>query len=107
MGNTFVSSLQTLRFSQLQSLGGLSTSSPAQLTAYQYKVLDYLMQKFPNLKSSQFTVKGDPRVHRVVYLNYRVGKRDLSYPRPQVDLTTREVSIPAPEPEPRRPRRGR
>jgi len=56
---------------------------------------------------SQFTVKGDPRVHRVVHLNYRVGKRDLSHPRPQVDLTTREVTIPAPEPEPRRPRRGR
>src|SRR5262249_10807428 len=38
---------------------------------------------------SQFTAKGDPRVHRVVHLNYRLGKRDLSYPRPQVDLTTR------------------
>ena len=25
---------------------------------------------------SQFTVKDDPRVHRVVHLNYRVGKRD-------------------------------
>ncbi|MEP6914256.1 MAG: TonB-dependent receptor [Acidobacteriota bacterium] len=36
VGNTFVSSLQTLRYSQLQSLGGLLTSSPAQLTAYQY-----------------------------------------------------------------------
>ena len=36
---------------------------------------------------SQFTVKDDPRVHRVVHLTYRVGKRDLSYPRPQVDLT--------------------
>ena len=50
---------------------------------------------------SQFTVKDDPRVHRVVHLTYRVGKRDLSYPRPQVDLTTREVETPAPEqPEP-------
>jgi hypothetical protein len=55
---------------------------------------------------SQFTVKDDPRVHRVVHLNYRVGKRDLSYPRPQVDLTTREVVIPRPEPEPKRPPRG-
>jgi hypothetical protein len=57
---------------------------------------------------SQFTVKDDPRVHRVVHLTYRVGKRDLSYPRPQVDLTLREVETPAapqPEPAPRgRPR---
>ena len=56
---------------------------------------------------SQFTVKGDPRVHRVVHLNYRVGKRDLSYPRPQVDLTTREVLLPQPESEPKRPPRQR
>jgi hypothetical protein len=56
---------------------------------------------------SQFTVKDDPRVHRVVHLNYRVGKRDLSYPRPQVDLTTREVVVPRPEAEPKRPVRGR
>jgi hypothetical protein len=47
---------------------------------------------------SQFTIKDDPRVHRVVHLNYRVGKRDLSYPRPQVDLTTRQVELPEPEP---------
>ncbi len=57
---------------------------------------------------SQFTVKDDPRVHRVVHLTYRVGKRDLSYPRPQVDLTLREVETPAApqtEPAPRaRPR---
>jgi hypothetical protein len=46
---------------------------------------------------SQYTVKNDPRVHRVVHLNYRVGKRDLSYPRPQVDLTTGDIEIPAPE----------
>jgi hypothetical protein len=56
---------------------------------------------------SQFTVKDDPRLHRVVYLNYRVGKHDLSYPRPQVDLTNREVRTPAPEPDPNRPRRKR
>lgn len=57
---------------------------------------------------SQFAVKDDPRRHRVVHLNYRVGKRDLSYPRPQVDLTTREVVVPAPEAEPKAPapRRG-
>ena len=36
VGNTFVSTLQTLRYSQLQSLGGLLTQSPAQLTAFQY-----------------------------------------------------------------------
>ena len=52
---------------------------------------------------SQFTVKDDPRIHRVVHLTYRVGKRDLSYPRPQVDLTTREVATPAPEVVPEAP----
>ena len=56
---------------------------------------------------SQFTVKDDPRVHRVVHLTYRVGKRDLSYPRPQVDLTTRQVETPAPSnPSPRPSRAG-
>ena len=55
---------------------------------------------------SQFVVKNDPRIHRVVHLTYRVGKKDLSYPRPMVDLTTRGVSTPAAEsfPKPRRPR---
>lgn len=52
---------------------------------------------------SQFVVEGDPRRHRVVHLNYRVGKRDLSYPRPQVDLTTRRVTLPAPEADPNAP----
>lgn len=56
---------------------------------------------------SQFTIKGDPRRHRVVHLNYRVGKRDLSYPRPQVDLTTRRVVVPSPEAEPKAPARRR
>jgi hypothetical protein len=56
---------------------------------------------------SQFAVKDDPRVHRVVHLIYRVGKRELSYPRPQVDLTTREVDVPAPEPQPKERRRPR
>jgi hypothetical protein len=56
---------------------------------------------------SQFTRKDDPRIHRVVHLTYRVGKRDLSYPRPEVDLTTREVETPGPiaEPAPKAPRR--
>ncbi|MGO9470851.1 MAG: hypothetical protein ACLQIB_23950 [Isosphaeraceae bacterium] len=48
---------------------------------------------------SQYTRNDDPRIHRVVHLTYRVGKRDLSYPRPQVDLTTRQVETPAPEPK--------
>ena len=48
---------------------------------------------------SQFTVKDDPTIQRVVHLTYRVGNRDLSYPRPQVNLTTREVETPAPDPE--------
>jgi hypothetical protein len=50
---------------------------------------------------SQFTLKGDPRLHRVVHLGYRVGKRELSYPRPQVNLTTRTVETPEPERESR------
>jgi hypothetical protein len=54
---------------------------------------------------SQYTKPDDPRIHRVVHLTYRVGKRDLSYPRPQVDLTTRQVETPAPEPEPKAPPR--
>ena len=69
-----------------------------------------LYQKFGdnlsvNPQFSQFTVKDDPRIHRVIHLTYRVGTRDLSYPRPIVDLTTREVATPAPEvfPKPRRP----
>jgi hypothetical protein len=46
---------------------------------------------------SQFRVKGDPRVQRVVHLSYRVGKRELSYPRPEVNLTTRQIETPPPE----------
>jgi hypothetical protein len=48
---------------------------------------------------SQYTKVDDPRIHRVVHLTYRVGKRDLSFPRPQVDLTTRHVETPPPESE--------
>jgi hypothetical protein len=60
---------------------------------------------------SQYTREDDPRVVRVVHLTYRVGKRDLSYPRPEVNLTTRTVQVPRPdvenEPEPKtKPRRG-
>jgi len=59
---------------------------------------------------SQYALEDDPRVNRVVHLIYRVGKRDLSYPRPEVNLTTRKVETPPPdtenEPKPKpRPRR--
>jgi hypothetical protein len=54
---------------------------------------------------SQYTKADDPRIHRVVHLTYRVGKRDLSYPRPEVDLTTRGIETPPPEAEPKAPRR--
>ena len=46
---------------------------------------------------SQYTPKDEERVHRVVLILYRVDKRDLSSPRPTVDLTTREVVLPKPE----------
>ena len=60
---------------------------------------------------SQYTREDDPRVVRVVHLTYRVGKRDLSYPRPEVNLTMRTVQVPRPDvenlPEPKtKPRRG-
>jgi hypothetical protein len=48
---------------------------------------------------SQFTLEDDPRVNRVVHLTYRVGKRDMSYPRPEVNLTTRKVEVPRPDAE--------
>lgn len=48
---------------------------------------------------SQFTLEDDSRVNRVVHLTYRVGKRDMSYPRPEVNLTTRKVEVPRPETE--------
>lgn len=55
---------------------------------------------------SQYAEKDDPTIHRVVHLTYRVGKKDLSYPRPVIDLTTRSVETPGPEvfPQPRPPR---
>ena len=46
---------------------------------------------------SQYTPDGDERVHRVVHILYRVDKRDLSAPRPVVDMTTQTVTVPAPE----------
>jgi hypothetical protein len=53
---------------------------------------------------SQYATRDDPRVHRVVHLTFRVGTKDLSYPRPAVDLTTREVTTPLPEEFPLRRR---
>ena len=50
---------------------------------------------------SQYVPEGEERVHRVVHLLYRVDKRDLSAPRPVVDLTTRTVVVPPPEAEDR------
>ena len=35
----------------------------------------------------------------MVHLTYRVGKRDLSYSRPEVNLTTRKVEVPRPDVE--------
>ncbi len=46
---------------------------------------------------SQFKVKGDSRIHRMVQLTYRVSGKDLSHPRPAIDLTTRSVEILTPE----------
>ena len=48
---------------------------------------------------SQYKVKGDDRIHRVVHLTYRVGKRDMAYPKPMVDLTAKAVEVPDPDPE--------
>ena len=54
---------------------------------------------------SQYTPDGETRVHRVVHMLYRIDKRDLSAPRPVVDLTTQKVIVPRPEGEERRPAR--
>jgi hypothetical protein len=55
---------------------------------------------------SQFAIKGEAKLHRVVHLTYRIGTKELSYPRPRVDLTTRQVTTPEPEnfTKPGRPR---
>ena len=46
---------------------------------------------------SQYTPKNEERVHRAVLILYRVDKRDLSAPRPMVDLTTRQVTVSKPD----------
>jgi hypothetical protein len=52
---------------------------------------------------SQYTPDGETRVHRVVHMLYRIDRRDLSAPRPVVDLTTQKVIVPRPEEERARP----
>jgi hypothetical protein len=52
---------------------------------------------------SQYVPDGETRVHRVVVILYRVDRRDLSAPRPVVDLTTRRVIVPTPEAADARP----
>ena len=46
---------------------------------------------------SQYKPEDEDRVHRVVHVLYRVDRRDLSVPRPVVDLTTRTVTLPDPD----------
>ena len=46
---------------------------------------------------SQYKPENEDRVHRVVHVLYRVDKRDLSAPRPVIDLTTRTVRLPDPD----------
>ena len=52
---------------------------------------------------SQYTPDGEDRVHRVVHMLYRIDSRDLSAPRPVVDLTTAEGRRPPAEGERARP----
>jgi hypothetical protein len=54
---------------------------------------------------SQYTPDGEQRVHRVVHMLYRIDRRDLSAPRPVVDLSTQKVIVPRPEGEGGRPAR--
>ena len=94
--------LSDAEFEEAQALARQRTPEVARL----YERFGDQVSAYPQF--SQFTVEGDPRIHRVVHLTYRVGKREISFPRPQVDLTLRAVETPAPEPEPKakpRPRR--
>ena len=68
-----------------------------------YKQFGDRVEVYPQF--SQYTPDGETRVHRVVHLLYRIDKRDLSAPKPVVDLTTRKVIVPRPEGEGRRPAR--
>lgn len=45
---------------------------------------------------SQYAPDGSETIHRVVHLTYRVKGRDLSAPKPMVDLTARTVEVRKP-----------
>jgi hypothetical protein len=68
-----------------------------------YKQFGDRVEVYPQF--SQYTPDGEARLHRVVHLLYRIDKRDLSAPKPVVDLTTRKVIVPRPGGEEGRPRR--
>jgi hypothetical protein len=96
--------LSNSEFEEAQELARETSDEVKQL----YERFGKQLSAYPQF--SQYTLDDDPRVVRVVHLTYRVGKRDLSYPRPQVNLTTRKVEVPRPdvenEPEPKtKPRR--
>jgi hypothetical protein len=78
-------------FEEAQQLAREQSDEVKQLHARYGKALS----AYPQF--SQFTLEDDPKVNRVVHLTYRVGKRDLSYPRPEVNLTTRKVEVPRPD----------
>jgi hypothetical protein len=92
--------LSTSEFEEAQELAREKSDDVKQL----YERFGKQLSAYPQF--SQYTLEDDPRVIRVVHLTYRVGKRDLSYPRPEVNLTTRQVEVPRPdvenEPKPRR-----
>jgi hypothetical protein len=93
--------LSDAEFEEAQELARAQSDEVKQL----YERFGKELSAYPQF--SQYTLEHVPRIIRVVHLTYRVGKRDLSYPRPQVNLTTREVETPAPEAddEPRERRR--
>ncbi len=68
-----------------------------------YKQFGDRVEVYPQF--SQYTPDGETRIHRVVHLLYRIDKRDLSAPKPVVDLTTRRVIVPRPQGEEGRPAR--
>jgi hypothetical protein len=68
-----------------------------------YKQFGDRVEVYPQF--SQYTPDGETRVHRVVHLLYRIDRRDLSAPKPVVDLTTQKVIVPRPQGEGGRPAR--
>jgi hypothetical protein len=85
--------LSTDEFEEAQELAREKSEEVKQL----YERFGKALSAYPQF--SQFTLEDDPRINRVVHLTYRVGKRDLSYPRPEVNLTFRKVEVPRPEVE--------